>query len=174
MTNVDAALRKQRNRESLKLPGSGVAYLSGRRSTARMVEYRTWEGMSGIQRRLYMIKLSIFLTRRPDISHQEFISYWTNKHARLVLSLAEFTSVVRRYTQLHPLDTPEGLPNAPYDGIAELWLDDRDSLERAFRHEVYATVVAADEERFLDRAKTVMLITEEKPIIRLADPGRPG
>jgi hypothetical protein len=66
------------------------------------------------------------------------------------------------------------LARRPDHGIAELWLDDRDSLERAFRREVYATVVAADEERFLDRAKTTMLITEEKQIIRMADPGRPG
>ena len=121
-----------------------------------------------------MIKLSVFLTRRPGISHQEFISYWTNEHVRLLCSLKEFTSVVRRYTQLHPVDASEGVPEAPYDGIAELWLDDRDSVERAFRQEKCATVVAADEERFLDRAKTTMLITEIKQIIRMNDPGRPG
>jgi uncharacterized protein (TIGR02118 family) len=121
-----------------------------------------------------MIKLSVFLTRRPGISHQEFISYWANEHARLVLSLEEFTSVVRRYTQLHPVVPSEGLPKAPYDGIAELWLDDRDSLEQAFRQEVFQTVVAADEVRFLDRAKTVMLITGEKQMIRMADPGASG
>jgi uncharacterized protein (TIGR02118 family) len=121
-----------------------------------------------------MIKLSVFLTRRPGISHQEFISYWTNEHVRLLCGLKEFTSVVRRYTQLHPVGWSDGLPKAPYDGIAELWLDDRDSLEQAFRHEVYATVVAADEEKFLDRARTVMLVTEVEQIIRLADPGTPG
>jgi uncharacterized protein (TIGR02118 family) len=116
-----------------------------------------------------MIKLSVFLTRRPGISHQEFVSYWTNEHARLVCSLEEFTSVVRRYTQQHPLESPEGLPKAPYDGIAELWLDDMASLQ-AFGQEVYASVVVPDEERFLDRAKTVMLITEEKQIIKMVDP----
>ena len=121
-----------------------------------------------------MIKLSVFLTRRPGISHQQFISYWTNEHARLLLSLEEFTSAVRRYTQLHPVDSSERLPTAPYDGIAELWIDDRDSLEQTFRQEAYATVVAADEERFLDRTKTVMLVTEEKQIIRMADPGAAG
>jgi uncharacterized protein (TIGR02118 family) len=117
-----------------------------------------------------MIKLSVLLIRRPGITHHEFISYWTNEHVHLLLSLEEFTSVVRRYTQQHPLASPEGLPEAPYDGIAELWLDDMDSLERAFGHEVYASVVVADEERFLDRAKTVMLITEEKQIIKEGSP----
>ena len=112
-----------------------------------------------------MIKVSVFLTRRPGISHQEFISYWTNKHARLLCSLQEFMSAVRRYTQQHPLKSPEGLPEAPYDGIAELWLDDMESLGRAFGQQVYASVVVPDEEKFLDRAKTVMLITEEKQII---------
>jgi hypothetical protein len=104
----------------------------------------------------------------------EFILYCTNEHACLVLSLEEFTSVVRRYTQLHPVDSSESLPMTPYDGIAELWLNDWSSLERAFRREAYATVVAADEERLLDRVQTVMLITEEKQIIRMADPGQPG
>jgi hypothetical protein len=28
-----------------------------------------------------MIKLSVFLTRRPGISDQDFVSYWTNEHA---------------------------------------------------------------------------------------------
>jgi hypothetical protein len=72
------------------------------------------------------------------------------------------------------VELSEGLPRAPYDGKAELWLDDRDPLEGAFRQEVYATVVAADEERFLDRAKTVMLVTEKKQIISMADRGTPG
>ena len=117
-----------------------------------------------------MIKVSVFLTRRPGIGRQEFISYWTNEHVRLVCSLEGFTSAVRRYTQQHPLESPEGLPEAPYDGIAELWLDDMESLGQVFGQEVYASVVVPDEEKFLDRAKTVMLITEEKQIIKTADP----
>jgi uncharacterized protein (TIGR02118 family) len=113
-----------------------------------------------------MVKLSVLLTRRPGISHEEFISYWTNEHARLCLE--KFTSVVRRYTQQHPLETPEGLPKAPYDGIAELWFDDKDSIGQAFEQKVYESVVVPDEERFLDRAKTVILIT--KHITKMVDP----
>jgi uncharacterized protein (TIGR02118 family) len=112
-----------------------------------------------------MVKLSFFLTRRPGITHQEFISYWSNEHARLLCSLKEFTSVVRRYTQLQPVEALEGLPTAPYDGIAELWLDDPNSLGQASWQKVYETVVVPDEEKFLDRAKTLMLLTEEKQII---------
>jgi uncharacterized protein (TIGR02118 family) len=117
-----------------------------------------------------LIKLSVFLTRRAGMSHQEFISYWTNEHARLILSLEEFTSAIRRYTQQHPLESPEGLPKAPYDGTAEVWLDDMAALEQAFGREVYASRVVPDEERFFDRAKTVILITEEKHIIKMVDP----
>jgi len=76
-------------------------------------------------------------------------------------------SAVRRYTQQHPLKSPVGVPEAPYDGIAELWLDDMESLGRM--HDIYASVIVPDEEQFLDRAKTVMLITEEKQIIKMVD-----
>jgi uncharacterized protein (TIGR02118 family) len=112
-----------------------------------------------------MIKVSVLLTRRPGISHQEFISYWTNEHARLLCGLDEFTSVVRRYTQQHVLESPEGLPKAPYDGVAELWFDNKDSIGQTFEQKVYEAVVVPDEEMFLDRAKTVILITERSKLL---------
>jgi hypothetical protein len=31
-----------------------------------------------------MVKLSILLTRRPDLTHQEFVEYWTGKHTPLL------------------------------------------------------------------------------------------
>ncbi len=112
-----------------------------------------------------MVKVSIFLTRRSDLTHDEFIRYWRDEHAPFLLGLAEFHKYVRRYSQQHPQATPEGLPIAPYGGLAELWFDDVGAAWEAFSHETYATVVVADEERFLDRAKTVMMVTNESQIM---------
>ena len=49
-----------------------------------------------------MIKVSVFLTRRPDLTHEQFSQYWKEKHAPLVMSLDEFKTHVR----LTPNSTP--------------------------------------------------------------------
>lgn len=112
-----------------------------------------------------MVKVSIFLTRRSDLTRDEFIQYWRDEHAQYLLELTDFRKYVRRRGQQHPQAAPEDLPIAPYDGLAELWFDDVGAALEAFRHETYATVVVDDEERFLDRAKTVMMVTSESQIM---------
>ena len=64
-----------------------------------------------------MSKVSVFLTRRPDLTHKQFIQYWKDKPASLIMSLNAFRSHVRHYTQQHSLnDVPGGLSILPYDG----------------------------------------------------------
>ena len=113
-----------------------------------------------------MIKISAFLTRRPDLTREQFIQYWKDKHAPLVMSLDSFTSSVRHYTQQHSLDdVPGGFPIAPYDGIAELWVDGLPSLVTMSSHQDYASIIAKDEENFLDRTKTVIFLSSETRIV---------
>jgi uncharacterized protein (TIGR02118 family) len=111
-----------------------------------------------------MIKLSFLVTRRPDLTRAEFEEYWTEKHTPLVTSLPETGTLIRRYVQLHLVDGPDGLPAAPYDGVAEVWVDDMDAVLQLFGSENFTTVVAEDENRFLDREKTVVLIAEETAV----------
>jgi uncharacterized protein (TIGR02118 family) len=113
-----------------------------------------------------MIKVSVFLTRRPDLTHEQFRRYWTEKHAPLVMSLDLFKTHVRRYIQQHPLSSvPEGFPVIPYDGVAEVWLDDLPSAMTILGHRDFASIVEKDEENFLDRSKKVMFVSSESPII---------
>jgi uncharacterized protein (TIGR02118 family) len=113
-----------------------------------------------------MIKVSVFLTRRPDLTHEQFSQYWEKKHAPLVMSLDVFKAHVRRYNQLHSLDNvPETFPVVPYDGVAELWLDDLSSIMTISGHQDYASIVEKDEENFLDRSKTVMFVSSESRIV---------
>ena len=112
-----------------------------------------------------MIKVSILLTRRADLARDEFSRYWKEKHAPFLLGLDAFRHYVRRYTQQHPLEVPDGLPVAPHDGLAELWFEDLASALEAFGHETYTTAVIQDEQKFVDRAKTVMMLTDENSII---------
>lgn len=112
-----------------------------------------------------MIKLSIFLTRRADLTHEEFVDYWTQKHTPLLASLPGGEVPVRRYVQLLPTDDEiPGVATAVCDGVAEVWVDDIADAVRWFTSETYTTAVAADEENFLDRAQTRFLYATESPI----------
>ena len=109
-----------------------------------------------------MIKVSIFLTRRSDLTHDEFVDYWTQRHTPLIAELPPGAVQVSRYVQLLPTeDEIPGVATADYDGVAELWVDSVDDAAEWFTSETYATVIAVDEENFLDRAKTRFLYAHE-------------
>lgn len=60
-----------------------------------------------------MIKFSIFLRRRTDTTHEEFVAYHKEKHAPLFIALPEVKEHVRKYTQCHGLLVAlPGLPEA--------------------------------------------------------------
>ena len=84
-----------------------------------------------------MIKLTFCLRRRPDLSREEFQTYWRETHAPLVAERAEVLRI-RRYVQVHTATDLDGLHAAfqkrnddcpaPYDGVAELWFDSLDDM----------------------------------------------
>ncbi|MFD7323277.1 EthD domain-containing protein [Streptomyces sp. NPDC059875] len=111
-----------------------------------------------------MIKISIFLTRRADLTREEFADYW-QKHTALITSLPGGEVPVRRYVQLLPTDDEiPGIRTAVYDGVAEVWVDSIADAAGWFTSDTYTTTVAADEENFLDRSKTRFLYATESPI----------
>ncbi|MFE3197844.1 EthD domain-containing protein [Embleya sp. NPDC059237] len=111
-----------------------------------------------------MIKISIFLTRRADLTHEEFVEYWTHKHLPLIASVTDGAVPIRRHVLLLPTgDEIPGLRSTYYDGVVEVWFDD---TARWFTSEAFTTTVAADEENFLDRSLTRFLYTTENPIGR--------
>jgi uncharacterized protein (TIGR02118 family) len=65
------------------------------------------------------------------LSHQDFLKHWLEVHA----PLAHAVPGVRRYVQSHIVEerTRPDIPSTDVeiDGIAELWYDDRDAMERA-------------------------------------------
>ena len=113
-----------------------------------------------------MLKLSIFLTRREGTSHEEFVRYWTQEHTPLIGSLPPGAVQVRRYVQLLPTaDRIPGVATSEYDGVAELWVDDIADAATWFTSEAYESVIAADEENFLDRSKTRFLYSTESVVL---------
>ena len=112
------------------------------------------------------LKVSCFLTRRPDLSHDEFHRYWTEVHTPMLAKPMPGAPPIHRYIQLQtiPEDVP-ALQTALYDGVAEIWFDSLADAAAMFTSEHYYNVVAKDEENFLDRTKTAFLYAHEKSII---------
>jgi uncharacterized protein (TIGR02118 family) len=109
-----------------------------------------------------MIKMSYFLTRRADLTFEQFGDYWQNKDWPTIIGLGPAKENTRRYVQQHSIGgVPDGLTAAPYDGYADVWFDDLAALERMVTSPEWK-IVQKYELNFLDTSKTVILFTEEK------------
>ena len=109
-----------------------------------------------------MIKSLSLLTRRPELSHEQFVRHWLGIHAPLALAVPG----LRRYVQSHIIDErsrPDiATTDVAVDGIAETWFDDRSAMEHA-NASPEARRLHADGALFIGSIKT--FITEEKVII---------
>ena len=119
-----------------------------------------------------MIKLTFCLRRRADLSPEEFTRYWRDEHGPLVRERAAVLGV-RKYQQVHTLDESElhealqrrngGAP-APFDGIAEVWVDDVEAFRGGTgtpEGRQAARELLEDEARFIDLAASPMWLGEE-------------
>jgi len=78
-----------------------------------------------------MIRVLGLLTRKPSLTHGAFVDHWLNIHGPLALAVPG----IRHYVQSHITGT-HTRPDIPettveVDGVAELWYDDLESLQRA-------------------------------------------
>ena len=109
-----------------------------------------------------MIKVTSLLTRKPNLTHEEFVRHWQEIHA----PLAHGVPGVRRYVQSHITgtrtrpDIPETAVEA--DGIAEVWYDDQDAFARAAASPEMKRLTN-DGALFIGRIKT--WVVEERQII---------
>lgn len=108
-----------------------------------------------------MIRLTVALTRLPELSRADFQDYWFDQHGPLVRDLADVLGILE-YVQLHSLDNPppDASPGrhpwrAPYDGLAEIWYASREDFDARKSNSAAreaARQVREDEFRFIDRA----------------------
>ncbi|MGH9244319.1 MAG: EthD domain-containing protein [Acidimicrobiales bacterium] len=121
-----------------------------------------------------MIKLIFCVRRRHGLTHDEFLEWWRATHAQVVVSRAEALGI-RRYVQLHTMETPvnevlrgsRGAPE-PFDGIAEVWFESLDQMTSAMnRSEARdaARAVLEDEARFIDHARSPIFLADEHVVI---------
>jgi len=112
-----------------------------------------------------LIKSLSLLSRKEGLSPEEFTKHWVEVHA----PLARNVPGLRRYVLSHVRAerTRPDIASLPgeVDGIAELWYDDLEAMNRA-NASAEAKVLHADGATFIGKIK--MFTTEEQVIIPLA------
>lgn len=100
-----------------------------------------------------MFKAMILLTRRDDMTSEEFAAWWLGEHAPLARSLPGVREI--RFNRV--LDGGDGI-----DGIAELWFDDQAAFEAAYGTD---TGKAVAQDSLGHVAGRVRLFVEENQIL---------
>ena len=113
--------------------------------------------LSGV---LMMIKLVTCLKRIPQMPPKAFQEYWRTKHAEIVRPLPG----IRKYIQSHVLLKSYQKGQPIYDGIAEIWVDDTNTV-RSFQDTPVMKNIQKDEPNFFLVNFSPLIITEEYEII---------
>ena len=100
-----------------------------------------------------MVKLVCLINRPEGASAEQFRGWWLGHHAAVAAKLPGLL----RYT----ISTAVR-PDAPYDGVAELWFADEPTMEAAFASA--EGIECAREDRELIGRRTALL-TEEHVIV---------
>ena len=121
-----------------------------------------------------MIKLTFCLVRRAEFTREGFQKYWLETHGPLVASVQEVLSI-RRYVQTHslPEETEAGMRSVRggppgYDGVAELWWDSMEDLQRQGSDPAAieaGRMLLEDEKTFIDLAKSPLWWGVEHPVL---------
>lgn len=107
-----------------------------------------------------MIKAIFGAKRKPGMSREAFAEYWTTTHAEIGKRLPG----VRRYVINLAATVGSSGRELPYDGFAEVWWDDLESLRRASSSPEYQAALA-DEPNLFDLSTVFRIVVEEHPMI---------
>ncbi|OAP62041.1 hypothetical protein AYL99_04244 [Fonsecaea erecta] len=107
-----------------------------------------------------VLRVSMYLKRKPEMSEEEFNHYWSHVHGPLVRPLVEKYGILK-YTQYHTSTSvqqttmaawPElqALAVTPYDGVAEFIVKDIEGIKKSRDDPFFIEKVRPDEEKFFD------------------------
>jgi EthD domain len=117
-----------------------------------------------------MIKFTVLVVRRPDITAAQFHRRWLIDHGSLAKRYLPLLRV-HRYVQSHVIDSPSVAAIAkirdwtsnPYDGIVEAWWGSEEEMAAGFASkeaQEASEILAKDEQEFCDSGTTVFLARE--------------
>lgn len=117
-----------------------------------------------------MIKLVMCLTRRADISREEFMEYWEKNHGPFFMSNADAMGA-KKYVQSQTINSPlnEGMRASrnmqpEYDGVAEVWFESEEALMQGMSSpegQKLGALLLEDEKNFIDHSRSSAFIVNE-------------
>jgi len=104
-----------------------------------------------------MVKQIFTIQRKKGMSLEAFKKYYMEVHAPLVKkSFPEIRKYIVNLTLQRGKETP-------YDAVTEIHWDDIETIIRIAKSETYRNVIIPDEDRFMDRSSSAVVLTEEIP-----------
>ncbi|MFT7601287.1 MAG: hypothetical protein ACI8TP_004239 [Acidimicrobiales bacterium] len=103
-----------------------------------------------------MIKVTEIVNRRPGMSVEDFQAHWLHNHGPIVAKVPG----LKRYVQSHVRLGGYKRGEVPFDGIAELWFDDKAALAAIVGTPEFAAA-KADEPKFIDDTTLIELVVDE-------------
>ncbi|TFH23593.1 MAG: EthD family reductase [Myxococcales bacterium] len=107
-----------------------------------------------------MVKIVYCITKKPGLSDEEFHRYWKETHGPIAARIP----TLRRYVQSHTHAASAELGPVSYDGVAEVWFDDLDSLRLAMNSPEVAAALE-DEKNFIDHSRVALFLTQEHVVV---------
>ncbi|MGA2409017.1 MAG: EthD family reductase [Candidatus Binataceae bacterium] len=105
-----------------------------------------------------MIHIHYFITRKPTHDDASFHRYWRETHGPIAGRIRQ----VHRYVQSHRI--PYDGSNSPYDGEAEVMIDDLQALADLRTSKEYLEGALADERNFIDLRRVEWMATTDHAI----------
>jgi uncharacterized protein (TIGR02118 family) len=107
-----------------------------------------------------MIKLVYCISKKPGLTDVQFLDYWKNIHGPIGARIPGLRKLVQSRRVLIPGDKRR----PSYDGMAELWFDNVETLLAA-RESAEWKASTEDEANFIDHGKTAYLVSEEHVVL---------
>ena len=113
------------------------------------------------------IKRILLIKRKPGTTHQQFRDYYETNHSQLALRLLGDLLLDYRRNYIQPADPSSAgtaRPGIEHDVATELWFSDRAQMAAFYarvRQPEIGAQIAADEEKFMDRAAMRQALVDE-------------
>lgn len=107
-----------------------------------------------------MIKLVYCITKKAGLTDAQFFDYWKNIHGPIGARIPG----LRKLVQSRRLAISGDKHPPSYDGMAELWFDNVESLLAA-RESAEWKASSEDETNFIDHNRTAYFVSEELVVL---------
>ncbi len=108
-----------------------------------------------------MIKFVALMRRPAGMTHEQFVEYHRNVHAKKYMADPTVRRLCRKYVQSHAVEGKlHGFPESTFDGVTEIWFDTTEDFTSA----TYNANIRPDEQNFIDLANSEIMITVENPV----------